>query len=227
MKYFFNVQKRANYDIDDLKNNREVLFYNNFIKFFEYGSIVLCKLRPNEIIMDYFVVNLDDFMLLNLANVNDDFVRVFKNLITDRKDKIKVVRNEAITQFFDKEKNTLILEVNNGKIVKFDAMDTKEIKDNFLFYDNSLESFKGDNIYQIGERFLFENNMIRQLNLPNVRFIDKLFLYFNQSLEKLNLPNLKKVGKNVLMYNKVFNHLNIEQGGIMEGAIHNNNLNIK
>ncbi len=175
--------------------NKKALFFKNSVEIYN-GSWEIYNLNHNEIIVDYFILNLDTLELTNPMDIKDDFVRVFKTAITENKNKIKVVRNGETTQLFDRTRNSSIMKVEAGQIVKFDAMDTIEIRDNFLMYDKFLQEFKGKKIKKIGDNFMKENNAIKLIGFPSLIELGKNALYKNKILIIIEMNKLETIGDN-------------------------------
>lgn len=104
----------------------------------------------NEVLLNYFIFNTKDFSLKNIANVDDDFTRVFRELVTNQKSNMEIQKNNNGIKIINKVNQKVILESINGQIIYFDT-NKQIIKDSFLSYSNN----KGKIINQV----LNEKNM--------------------------------------------------------------------
>lgn len=199
------------------------------------------KFNPDEVLLDYFIFDIKKFTLENPSEIKDDFERVFKELVINRKDKVKVEKNGYSIKIKDKKTEKTILESKDGQIKYLDLMNTKELKDDFLVEDKGLKYFIGNKLEYIGSyclnynteitsirlpnlerfhwKFLEDNSKLKSIDLPKLTFLPSYSFVCANSLQYINLPNLKHtqddefIEKNILN-NKKLKYLNLPLPGL-------------
>lgn len=167
------------------------------------NNIIINNLTPKKlkkekyIIMDYFILNLQDKSFENKMYIFDTFIDTIKNI-----EKIEVVKKDNNKLIIIKNDGEDInIEINKyGQIIKYINNNVKEIKTDFLKFNKTLEYLELDNVISIEDNFLFNNQNLKFLSLKNVETINNNFMQFSNSdlLKKISFPKLKIIGNNFM-----------------------------
>ena len=191
--------------------NKENFFLNNYVqgpdgKFYRFNyeinniyycsdNIIICNNEVKKyekekyIIIDYFIVDLVNKKIsLFDKKISDGFVRdeTFKKIEIFKTDTGKIVKLYG-------NNNTIIELDKYNRIIKYQS-DEKEIANNFLVKNTTLEEFIDENLEEVGDNFLLFNNNLHSLYTPNLKKTGDYFLELNSKIKTINFPKLVRVG---------------------------------
>ena len=196
-----NVQLPENYVLIDnqiVKYNYEVnnVYFgeNCYVKNGEVHEID----KQKELMLDYFILNLQDKSIKNPSGINDGFIAALQEEIKDKK--LQITVNQQGNKCLQADGKT-ILELDHGKIKSLHFDNVKKIDDNFLWNNKELSEISLSQITNIGYNFLYRNAGLEQISLPEVRTIGKAFIFSNNIIKKVDLPKVTDIGKHFLAYN--------------------------
>ena len=183
---------KYNYEFDDL--------------YFCVNNAIIDRGIPMEyekekyLIIDYFIIDLVNkkIKLYDNFKYDDGFVidyPINKIQITCENfgKKIEIIGSD----FF------INLEINKfNHIISYES-NIKEIGDDFLYYNKTLEAFINNNLEKVGADFLPYNNKLDTFEASNIKEIGNGFLEQNEKLLNVNLPNLLGVGDSFLRSSKI------------------------
>ena len=156
------------------------------------------KLNSDYILMDYFIVDLVcNKIYLYDSSIEDgfsDFVLDIESIDYNSDFNLLNIR------FTSGDYARIVLD-NDNKIGSINSNISKDIRDNFLRYNNTVKSVSLNNVQKIGKKFLSSNEVLDKLSLENTLYIDDHFLTYNKELESLTLPNVRYIGKKALYFN--------------------------
>ncbi len=250
------------YDLKQLYQNKKFEIPNyvkaNDGKFYKYNyeidNIYYC---PDNIIIDNYAVKkyakekylILDYYILDLVNqeikpyekfrkyrIPDSFIESIgeikkveiKNEGEEKKILITPVDGEIVEIGLDKLNRLISCKNNNVKEIKSNFLffneylnklemnNVETIEDNFLACNNTLKKINLPNVKSIGDNFLGDNEKLKNLSMPNLETIGCNFLYGDLALEKINLPKLRKVKYSFIHYNENLKELilpNLEEVG--------------
>ncbi len=175
-KNYFNDFEKPTYSIFDTRENvenapKEFLFFNNRIAIQYTNRNAIYSLRDSEFMLDYFILDTKDgfYNLINFLGVYDGFYEVFNKILQNHE--VYHIGDRKLFKLFDKKTNKMILEVVNGQITYFDAMDTKIIYDNFLYMDKGMKFFIGTDVERVGNNFMPYSSNLKQVILNSTKQI--------------------------------------------------------
>lgn len=204
--------------------------YNYYINDIYYceNNIVIKDGKPIKfeadkyLVFDYFVLNLQTKKFEKIDNLSDDsFENTLQNISKIEIQKNKFSNKVILVKFKNYSTAEIVLDKYN-KIISYKNDCIKELENNFLKYNESLEYFSASNVKtiednflynnkelkeinlnceQIGSNFLHENKILETLILPNTQLIRNSFLVNNQSLKEINVKNLQVIGDNFMFFN--------------------------
>ncbi len=168
--------------------------------------------KNSEIMMDYFVLNLKEKTIKNLAEnltlENDSFTEVFSREIKEKKLRIIKKQNGNKCILAD---DTQLAEIEEGKIIALNLADTTHIGNRFLFWNTVLKHFSAKNLKEIANQFLYRNTGLKALELSELRSTGLDFLHNNTALSTFIAPQLKFIGEDFLYNNQSVINLNFPQ----------------
>ena len=178
---------------------------------YEINGIYYC---PNNIIIDNYYVNrnyqeksrflLVDYFILDMQEkkillydekVNDSLISLIGNI-----NSIQVLRNKKEKEVYINDDTVLKVNENN-KIISFRNNKIKDIENNFLYYNDSINKIGIKSVKSIGDYFLMNNRSLTSITMPEVMNIGSNFLHFNKNLENIEVPKLKEIGNDFLCSN--------------------------
>ena len=120
-------------------------------------------------------------------------------------EKISVIKDEKdnkIIIFTPKEGENIELTLSkSNSIIGYKNANVKEIGDNFLDLNKTLNNIELPNVETIGNDFLCNNRGLVSLSLPNVERVGKNFVYWNGDITSLSLPKAEEIGRDFLYWN--------------------------
>ncbi len=161
--------------------------------------------KSNYLVFDYFILDLTNKKLLPYDNstVNDSFIKSIGEI-----NSIRIENNKETNQKNIYINDDIIIVLNkNNQMISYTNKKCTEIGDDFLYYQNTLETIDLINVIDIGKNFLNRNtDKLISINTPNVEHIGDNFMlqYWKGSIEKIEFPKLKTIGHNFFYnYNKI------------------------
>ncbi len=121
------------------------------------------------------------------------------NKISFEKDNISIYTN----------KGSVLFHLENGVAKKLSG-DITTVGNDFLPYNESLESLELQSLTTVGNEFLYNNESLKSLELQSLTTVGDGFLYYNESLESLELQSLTTVGNGFLRNNKSLKSLELQ-----------------
>lgn len=239
-KYNLNISSFDDFELETLEtlgyvkaNDGKYYKYN-----YEINNIYYC---PNNIIIDNFEVNKDyyekekyivaDYFIIDLVNkkiklydsfVDDSFAGDLQDI---KKIEINKVNNRKQIKLILNNNNIVYIELDKyNRITSYKNESLKEIKNNFLYENKSLEHIDIQNVLKIGDYFLDNNEELKEINLPNVKIIGNNFLLFNKILETITIPNVETIGATFLFSNEALKTINIPKVKTIEDSFLSNNI---
>ncbi len=210
--------KSSNFEIDGYVRARDGKFYKYNL---EIDNVYYCpdniiikndgnvKKYPKEkyLIFDYFILNLETKKIESYTSENDGFIpslgKIKKITITNKKDyKELLIYNEdgfIITINLDKDNN--IIMVDNSYV--------KEIKKNYLLYNQICQKIYLSNVKKISSNFMKANRDLEEIFLPKCETITDDFLHNNLKLKYLYFPNVTFIGNNFLTSNRIIEDISL------------------
>ncbi len=180
---------KYNYEIDNVYYCPDNIIINNF-EVEKYD-------KERYIIFDYFILDLKSKEIT--ADFDDSFICTIPDIDKIEVTKSEIGKNINITPCYD-EKIIIGLD-NENNLIKYINNNVEFIYDNFLYYNEKLETLCMSNLKECGYCFLGNNLKLQELKLPNLKACGDRFLYGNKLLKKLDLPNLKECGDYFLCNN--------------------------
>ena len=182
---------------------------------FEENGIYYC---PNNIIIDkkdvkefdksqYLII--DNFVvdLINKKIYPYDAKDLNAKKFTESIGDINSIRVEKDKKTGNKNiiiNNDIIIGINSkNQIIKYINNKVKEIGDNFLNINNTLEYLELNNVEHIGDNFLHNNNTLRELHLSKVIEIGNDCLNNAIMLENVDMLNVKSIGERFANKNSI------------------------
>ena len=164
--------------------------------------------KQKELMLDYFILNLQDKNIKNPSKVEDGFMTALQEEIKDKK--LQITVNQQGNKCLQADGKN-ILELDHGKIKSLHFDNTKKIDDKFLQYNEELSEISLSQVTNIGSRFLYWNKKLSEISLPKVRDIKKHFLFHNEKISKVYLPQVTNIGDNFLCYNEGLSEIALPQ----------------
>ncbi len=182
-----------------------------------------------QILMDNFLFDIKNKKIIDVANSKDPFVEVFSKEIADKT--IQITKQKNGNHIF--ANGVDIATVQNGQITALNLTSATELKDNFLFYNRSLEKFSAPQLVKMGNKCfsycdslydfqtpclkeMGDNCLRRTFNLKQV-FLPKLVkmgtecLWMAEALERFDAPQLSTMKSGCLEYAKSLTYFNVPQ----------------
>lgn len=212
-----NKYYRYNYEINNI-------YYceNNII--IDNGNVIdkYNKEKERYILMDYFILDKKDkTIFIYDKKIKDGFINSINDVddiknIESTKDKIIIIKYKDEKQIFIK------LDKHN-KIISYKNSYVENIEDNFLYYNEELESIEIPNTQYIGNKCLNYNKKLKYLELLKVEYIGDEFLYYDEFLTSIKIPNVQYIGNAFLYCNEKLTSIEIPKVlKIGDYFIHNN-----
>ena len=154
--------------------------------------------KQKELMLDYFILNLQDKSITNPSGEEDGFIVALQEEIKDKK--LQITINERGNKCLQADGKT-ILELNHGKIKSLHFDNVKKIDDKFLQYNNELSDVSLLQATNIGDNFLYWNKNLSEISLEQVTEIGNSFLHSNEIISKVYLPQVTNIGDDFLCYN--------------------------
>ena len=155
--------------------------------------------KQKELMLDYFILNLQDKSIKNPSEINDGFIAALQEEIKDKK--LQITINEQGNKCLQADGKT-ILELDHGKIKSLHFDNVKKIDDYFLQYNKGLSEISLPQVTNIGDNFLYYNEGLSEISLPQAKNIGDKFLYYNEGLSEISLPQAICIGEEALRENK-------------------------
>ncbi len=208
-KMTFNVDfssKKASLPENYMLIDNQIVRYSNevnglsFDENYYVNNSGINKINKNEeLILDYFILDLKNKKVIDIADSGDSFPSVFEKEIEGKK--IQIVKNEKGNKCLLADGDQL-LEIKDGKIIGLRLKETKEIPPKFLMFDNTIEDIILDNTVKIGDRFLWSNECANTLDIPKTKNIGDYVMQSNLYLKNFFGPEVETVGMGLLLDNK-------------------------
>lgn len=199
---------KYNYEINNIYYCPDNVIIDNFeVKKFNSDSFL---------IIDYFVLDLEKKkMYLYDKSIFDDFEEKVKGIsdieVYKHEDSKNVLirfdSGDYLALLLDKFNNLKGLESNIDSVLGNDFLGYDEtieslilpnievVGDEFLYYNTNLKYYDFRNLRYAGKKFLYNNLAIKNVFLPSFEKADDEFMYFNKYIEKVYMPKLKETGK--------------------------------
>ena len=199
---------KYNYEINNIYYCPDNVIIDNFeVKKFNSDSFL---------IIDYFVLDLEKKkMYLYDKSISDDFEEKVKEIsdidVYKHEDSknvlIRLDSGEYMALLLDKFNNLKGLESNIDSVLGNDFLGYDEtieslilpnieaVGDEFLYYNTNLKYYDFRNLRFAGKKFLYNNLEIKDVFLPSLENADDEFMYFSKFIEKVYMPKLKETGK--------------------------------
>ena len=113
---------------------------------------------------------------------------------------IQVNENEFKVIF--KNQEFLEITLNENSEITHISGNIKEIGDDFLFFNENLESIYLPLLEKAGNNFLYRNKSLKSISLPLLKEAGHNFLRLNKNLKSISLENLKEAGYSFLRFNE-------------------------
>ena len=179
---------KYNYEIDNVYYCPGNVVVDNF-QVFAYP-------KEKYLVVDYFIIDLVNKSFI--TKTNDSFpksIGKIKNINI-----INRVEEKTIT-ITPEEGEDIILELDKfQRITGLKNNNVREIGDNFLRYNKTLNKLSLKQVETIGDSFLFENEKVRELNLENLVKLGKDFMFKGQ-VRNIELPMVLEIGDNFMWEN--------------------------
>ena len=168
--------------------------------------------KDKEILMDHFVLDLQNKTVKNLANNNDCFPDIFTEEIKNKNVQITKDKKGHHIIIIDPQNKTQKQEiacVQDRQITFLNLPTTKKIGDNFLRHNKGLEKIHIPFLEEVGDSFLYENEKLFELYAPILKKTRDSFLHSNEGITEFDASYLKEVGDFFLPYNTKLARINI------------------
>ena len=116
--------------------------------------------KQKELMLDYFILNLQDKSIKNPNGEKDGFMTALQEEIKDKK--LQITVNEQGNKCLQADGKT-ILELDHGKIKSLHFDNVKKIDDKFLQYNEELSEISLSQVTNIGSRFLYWNKKLSEI----------------------------------------------------------------
>ena len=158
----------------------------------------IVKLNNEEqILLDYFVLNLKTGDLTNIANINDSGYDILKGVFANKKIEIKQNSQNPEEKYVCAD-GKRIVSVEKGRIRGIWLDDVKEIGDNFLYWAKSVNTISLPDTEIIGKNFVYHGRYVNSVYVPKLKIIDDYFLSECCNLVCFDGPWLEEVGDGFL-----------------------------
>ena len=149
--------------------------------------------KNTEIILDYWLFNIKDRTLENLAPLyyrDDAFPLMLKAEIEGKS--VQLIKNPDHSHTLLADGQPVLTE-KEGEIIELTIRQSDK------------------NLRLLNYPFLEHNTKLQTLNIPNIRAVGNDFLSDNIALQNLHAPKLRKVGDNFLSANKMLHTIDLPQ----------------
>ncbi len=184
----------------------------------DHGEV---RKMPSEkfIVMDYYLFDLRSgnvWLLYDKSGIKDCFPDTIKD-IEDIKISNDGKQGKTIELKTRNKKDIEIILDSRNRIISYKNDDIDEVGDNFMFFNNNLESIELSNVRKIGDNCLDLNEVAKRVVVPKIDSIGDNFLITNTALRDIYLPEDVSLGKNCFFWNDFLNIHNMrdeERGSI-------------
>lgn len=230
-----NIPENINFNIP----NYIKAFDNKYYRYIqEIGGIYYCTnnivINHNTVIkydlekyilMENYLLNLEDKTIKDLSNIDLSFPKVLSNIKTikvenDKKSYLKIINfhydNDNTNYIMLNELNEIVcikiyneeilgrnFLTRNRKLLKLVLPDTKTLDDNVLRENTSLCWLEADSLEEIGNNCFYSNNIIEYLDFPSLIKVKDNVLTLNEQIKYLDVIKLQIIGDNFINNNKI------------------------
>lgn len=215
IEYGFNLEHyKHNFIIPGYTKAEDGKFYKYYHEYYNvyycenniiiHNGKIINKYQDKEryIIIEYFILDLVDKKIYTYdERINDSFPEGLQDIEKINIIKCKKTENKIIG--ITCKNNKGIIEINkNNDIIGYENDNLKEINNNFLINNISLEYINLPKVRIIKDWFLVSNIKLKSIFFPELVIVGNYFIAYNHNnLEEVHLPKLKKAGNSFLKSN--------------------------
>ena len=160
------------------------------------------KQYPQEqyIIMDYYILDLKAKKMTIIDDrIKDSFVEIHEDI---EQIEIKKEDNKKLIIITSNGVKSIITVNNENQIIEYKNIGIKEIKDNFMMHNQTLEQISFNDLEKMGQNCFESCKTIKEIDLPKLKELGIFCFAYIEELEKLELPKLQIMNSFCFNYTK-------------------------
>ena len=154
--------------------------------------------KEKYILMDYFILDLQNKCFITNRFVEDGFIETIKDI---KKIEVRRKKNNKLIIFKTSMEDIKVEVDNRGLIVGYINNNITKIPENFMKYNKSLKYLELNNVQFIDNNFMTccNSTNLKRISFPKVKTIGNNFMMFcEEGVEELYFPNVQKIGDSFL-----------------------------